>query len=153
MDAAGRHIGCVARGPSGYGAGMLPAGWIPHRRPHDHEPVGWIRPEGDDWVAVSLLGRDLTGPVDWLGAEEALEEAGLTWLADVWVLELADEPVRVRIVEVSPDGVVVQTDDLGAIDVAVERYALPWPAPAELRPRRADDPGGGQFSGPVRRRD
>jgi hypothetical protein len=127
---------------------MLPAGWIIHRRPDDREPVGWIRPEGDDGVAVSLLGRDLTGAVGWLAAEEALKEAGLAWLADVWMLERSDgEPVRVRIVEVTPDGVVVQTDDFGAIDVAVERYALPWPAPAELRPRRADDPDGRVHSG------
>jgi|SRR6478735_1261908 len=120
---------------------MLPTDWIEHRRPDDREPVGWIRPEGDLWVAVSVLGHDLTGPVDWLEAEEALEAAGLSWLADVWMLEQPDggSPVRVRIVEVTPDGVVVQTDDLGAIDVPVERYALPWPAPARLRPRRADD--------------
>ncbi|MCB7137637.1 hypothetical protein [Cellulosimicrobium marinum] len=122
---------------------MLPESWIEHRRPDDREPVGWIRPEGDDWVAVSLLGRDLTGPVDWLAAEEALEETGLSWLADAWTLEQDDAgPVRVRIVEVTPDGVVVQTDDFGAIDAPVTRYSLPWPAPAALRPRRATDPDG-----------
>ncbi|WP_069386244.1 hypothetical protein [Cellulosimicrobium cellulans] len=127
---------------------MLPADWIAHRRPDDREPVGWIRPEGDDWVAVSPLGRDLTGPVDWLAAEEALEESGLAWLADVWMLERPDgAPVRVRIVEVTPDGVVVQTDDFGAVDVPVERYALPWPAPAALRPRRPDDPDGRVLGG------
>ena len=122
---------------------MLPTDWIEHRRPDDREPVGWIRPDGDDWVAVSLLGHDLTGPVDWLVAEEALEATGLSWLADVWMLEQEEgEPLRVRIVEVTPDGVVVQTDDFGAIDVPVERYALPWPAPAALRPRRGGDPDG-----------
>ncbi|OLT48711.1 hypothetical protein BJF88_16655 [Cellulosimicrobium sp. CUA-896] len=124
-------------------AGVLPSDWIAHRRPDDREPVGWIRPEGDDWVAVSLLGRELTGAVDWLSAEEALEATGLAWLADVWMLERpGGEPLRVRIVEVTPDGVVVQTDDFGAVDAPVERHALPWPAPAELRPRRDDDPDG-----------
>ena len=122
---------------------MLPADWIAHRRPDDREPVGWIRPEGDDWVAVSLLGRELTGPVDWAAAEEALEETGLSWMANVWMLERGDgEPLRVRLVEVTPDRVVVQTDDFGAIDVAVERYELPWPAPSALRPRREGAPDG-----------
>ncbi|GII98610.1 hypothetical protein CLV28_0376 [Sediminihabitans luteus] len=122
---------------------MLPPDWIPHRRPDDREPIGWIRPAGDDWVAVSLLGRDVTGPVEWLEAEEALEDAGLRWLADVWTLEPelpGDPPLRVRMVEVTPDRVVVQTDDHGAIDAPVTRHVLPWPAPARLRPHRAGDP-------------
>lgn len=123
---------------------MVPDGWVEHRRVGDREPLGWVRPEGDAWVAVSLLGHDLTGPVDWLDAEEALDAAGLRWLADVWMLERPDgaEPLRVRITHVAPDGVVVQTDDFGAIDVAVDVYELPWPAPATLRPRRSDDPDG-----------
>ncbi|CAM3573021.1 hypothetical protein [Isoptericola cucumis] len=122
---------------------MLPADWIEHRRPDDREPVGWIRPDGDDWVAVSLLGRALTGPVDWAVAEEALEETGLSWMADAWMLERDDdEPLRVRLVEVTPDRVVVQTDDFGAIDAPVERFELPWPAPDGLRPRRDGDPDG-----------
>lgn len=127
---------------------MLPTDWIPHRRPEDREHVGWIRPDGDDWVAVSLLGHDLTDPVDWLDAEEALDSAGLSWLADVWMLENEDEesgPVRVRLVEVTPERVVVQTDDFGAIDAPVTRHELPWPAPARLRPRRAGDPDGRIF--------
>jgi len=132
-----------------YGAGMpapetsLPADWIEHRRPDDREALGWLRPEGDGWVAVSLLGRDVSGPLDWTDAEEALESTGLSWMADVWTLEReGGEPLRVKLVEVTPDRVVVQTDDFGAIDVAVERFELPWPAPAALRPRRQGDPDG-----------
>ena len=56
---------------------MLQEGWTPHRRPDDGELIGWIRPEGEAWVAVSLLGRELTGPVEWLEAEDALEATGL----------------------------------------------------------------------------
>jgi hypothetical protein len=127
---------------------MLPAEWIEHRRPGDREVVGWIRPDGDDWVAVSLLGHDLTGPVDWPAAEEALDTTSLAWLADPWMLEQpAGEPVRVRMVEVTPHRVVVQTDDFGAIDVPVERFVLPWPAPTRLRPRRPGDPDGRVFAG------
>ena len=123
---------------------MLPPDWIPHRRLDDGELVGWLRPEGELWVAVSLLGHDLTGPVAWLVAEQTLEEIGLAGLADAWTLERPGaSPLRVRIVEVNPDRVVVQTDDFGAIDAEVDRYELGWPAPAELRPWRTGDPDGG----------
>ncbi|GAA3210659.1 hypothetical protein ACFP63_02830 [Oerskovia jenensis] len=129
---------------------MLPADWIPHRRPDDREHVGWIRPEGDGWVAVSLLGHDVTEQVDWLDAEEALDSTGLSWLADVWMLEDEEhDPLRVRLVEVTPERVVVQTDDFGAIDAHVVRYELPWPAPARLRRRRAEDPDGRVIFGPA----
>lgn len=123
---------------------MIPPDWTPHRRPEDRELLGWIRPEGDEWVAVNLLGREASGPVEWLEAEQILEEAGLRWLADIWTLERADAaPLRVRLVEVGTERVVVQTDDFGAIDVPVERFELAWPAPPALRPRRAGDPDAG----------
>lgn len=125
---------------------MLPSDWTGHRR-DDGELVGWIRPAGQDWIAVDLLGREASGPVDWLEAEAALEARGIGWLADIWVLERADAaPLRVRMVEVTPDHVVVQTDDFGAIDAPVEQYELEWPAPAELRPRRDGDPDGRVFA-------
>jgi hypothetical protein len=130
---------------------MIAADWTPHRR-EDGELVGWIRPEGDAWVAVDLLGRPASEPVEWLDAEEALEERGLAWLTDIWMLERVDDsPLRVRVAEVTPGGadepgtVVVHTDDFGAIDVPYERTVLPWPPPPTLRPRRADDPDGRLF--------
>lgn len=123
---------------------MITPDWIPHRRASDGELVGWVRPAGDDWVAVSLFGADLTEPVDWLGAEEALEEQGLSWMAGVWLLRRDGRDIRVRLVEFSPDRiesgtvrpgrVVVKTDDFGAIDVPYELIDLPWPPPPELCP-------------------
>lgn len=125
---------------------VIPGDWIPHRRGEDRELLGWIRPDGDGWVAVSLLGREITGAVEWLDAEEALESAGLSWLAEIWMLEgIAAEPLRVRLVEVTPDRVVAQTDDYGAIDVPVERFELPWPPPEGLRPRRPGEHGASPF--------
>jgi hypothetical protein len=125
---------------------MLPADWTPHRR-DDGELLGWIRPEGEDWVAVDLLGREASGAVDWLEAEAALEANGLSWLADVWVLEMPEgDAWRVKLVEVTPGRVgeqgriVVQTDDFGAIDVPVERFELSWPAPPTLRLREPGEP-------------
>ncbi|GAA4426506.1 hypothetical protein GCM10023169_25350 [Georgenia halophila] len=111
--------------------------WIEHRR-EDGERVGWIRPEGEDFVVIDILGREDPTPRDWLAAEETLEERGLRWLAEPWELELDDGyPVPVRIVSVSPDAVTVQSEDYGAVDVEVTVYRLPFPAPSKLRPRTA----------------
>lgn len=132
---------------------MLPDDWTPHRR-DDGELVGWIRPEGNDWVAVDVLGRVASDPVDWLEAEAALEAVGLSWLADVWMLEgETADPLRVRFVEVTPSDadragrVVVKLDDFGDMQrPSAEQFTLPWPAPARLRPAHADDPDGRTLS-------
>jgi hypothetical protein len=125
---------------------MPPADWTPHRR-EDGELVGWIRPDdGDLWVPVDLLGREAAEPQEWLDAEAVLEARGIAFLGEIWMLEQTDAaPLRVRLVEVTPERVVVQTDDFGAIDAPVERHVLPWPAPARLRPRNAADPDGRAF--------
>ena len=130
----------ILRTPAGGRA--IPADWTAHRR-DDRELLGWIRPDGDAWVAVDLLGREVTPPVEWLDAEDALEARGLAWLAEVWMLETPDGAIRVRIAEIAPPAkpgesglVVVHTDDYGAIDVPYTRHDLPWPAPVELRPKR-----------------
>ncbi|MGI6879134.1 hypothetical protein [Microbacterium sp. gxy059] len=121
--------------------------WIPHRRASDGELVGWIRPAGDGFVALSLFAAPLTGEVDWLDAEETLDAEGLSWLAEPWILERDGRGIRVRIVEVSPGDppgtgrVQVKTDDFGAIDVPYELIDLPWPPPAALRPIRDDERG------------
>lgn len=118
---------------------MPPESWIEHRRPSDREIVGWISPEGDGFVAHDALGRAVTGTVDWLDAEEALEERGLRWIADLWQLDLSDGTrERVRIVEVTPERVVVKVDDFGAVDVVTASYVLPFPAPDTLRPFEGD---------------
>lgn len=121
--------------------------WTPHRR-DDGELLGWIHPDGDEWVAVDVLGRRVSGPTEWLDAETALEERGIGWLADPWMLEgEADRPLRVRILEVTPDDegvpgrIVVKIDDFG--DMArppVQQYVLEWPIPARLRAPTTGDP-------------
>ncbi|WP_407653628.1 hypothetical protein [Cellulomonas alba] len=111
-----------------------------HRRTGDRELLGWLRAEGDDYVAVDLLGRELTDAVDWPTAEEALDARGLRWLSDLWQLRLDDGSVeRVRIVEVRPDDrVVVKRDDLGAVGAEQVVHVLPFPAPAALQPFAGD---------------
>ncbi|RLK46646.1 hypothetical protein [Microbacterium telephonicum] len=112
----------------------------PHRR-DDGELLGWIRPADDAWVAVDLLGRELTGAVDWLEAESALEAHGIAYLADPWMLEAeAERPLRVRLVEVTPVRIVVKPEDFGDVGRPARRIELPWPLPSRLRPPRPDDP-------------
>lgn len=125
---------------------MIPADWTPHRR-EDGELLGWIRPEGADWLAVDVLGREVTGEIDWLDAEAALEEHGIRWLADPWILEgEGPEPLRVQIVEVVPEGdgrITVKVDDFGDMQrPPTQQYTLTWPLPARLRPLGPDDPDG-----------
>ncbi|QGQ20188.1 hypothetical protein GC089_14470 [Cellulomonas sp. JZ18] len=129
---------------------MLPQDWIDHRRAGDRELVGWLRPEGEGFVAIDRLGRALTDAVDWDVAEAALDERGLHWLADLWELELEDgSTTRVRLVEVSPERVVVKRDDFGDVSAELRTWTLPFPAPATLRPYASDpsvlDAGPGGF--------
>ncbi|MGO4783860.1 hypothetical protein [Cryobacterium sp. W22_MBD10_FK3] len=117
---------------------MLPEDWIEHRR-EDREPVGWIVPEGEGFRPVDRLGRGVaTEPVDWLEAEEILEALGLGFLAERYLLRLADGTERpVRISEASPDGVTVVADEYGAasaVGANSDSFRLPFPAPETLRP-------------------
>jgi hypothetical protein len=108
--------------------------WIEHRR-HDGERVGWLRPEGEGFVPVDLLGRELGPAVDWLTGEETLERAGIGYLADPFELRLDDGSwLRVRLTEVSTRRIVVKKDDFGAIDAPQLFYELPFPMPPALRP-------------------
>lgn len=118
---------------------MLRSDWIEHRRPGDCELLGWARPEGDGFVAIDRLGHEITDVVDWLEAEEALDARGLHWLAGLWRLTHDDgTSTRVRIVEVSPERVVVKLDDFGAVGAELRTWTLPFPAPDSLRPYDGD---------------
>ena len=122
--------------------GGVPGDWTVHRR-DDGELVGWIRPDGDAWTAIDLLGREAVASVDWLDAEAALEERGIGYLADVWMLEReGGTPLRVRMLEVTPARIVEKVDDYRDVSRATERFTLPWPIPAGLRAPRAGDPDG-----------
>ena len=110
--------------------------WIEHRR-HDGELVGWMRPCDEQFVVVDLLGREVTGPVEWLEAEETLDALGIGYLADPYLLRLDDgHDLRVRITEVSTQRIRVKKDDFGDMNAPVNNYELPFPAPDKLRPYR-----------------
>jgi hypothetical protein len=111
--------------------------WIEHRR-DDRERLGWMHPEGDGFVVIDLLGRELTEPIDWLAAEELLEATGIGYLADPYELLLDDGTwLRVRITEVSTEHIRVKRDDWGAIDIPLLEFVVEFPMPDRLRPLRA----------------
>ncbi|MFF2488895.1 hypothetical protein ACFVSU_21010 [Microbacterium sp. NPDC058062] len=121
---------------------MLPADWIEHRRA-DGEILGWMLASGDGFRVFDLLGRERTpegvADLEWLAAEELLEELGIGYLADRWTLRLADGTERpVRIAEASARGVTVVADEYGAasaVGADPERFRLPFPVTSELAPR------------------
>jgi hypothetical protein len=117
-----------------------------------------MRPDGDGFVAVDLLGRDRSMAVDWLEAEELLEELGIGYLADAYLLRRAEDAsadgerggagdvaggqvgdVRVRIIEVSTAGILVKRDDFGDVTASLQQFTLSWPMPDSLRPMSADE--------------
>ena len=94
-----------------------------------------MRPEREGFVVIDLLGRTVSPELDWFAAEELLDSLGIGYLADPYELLLDDGTwLRVRILEVSTDGIRVKRDDWGAIDVPLLEYSLPFPIPDELRP-------------------
>jgi hypothetical protein len=112
----------------------VPSDWIEHRR-GDGELVGWMRPEADGFVVIDLLRRPVTGTVDWSTAEETLESTGIGYLADPYeMLDSNGVWLRVRIVEVSPDGVRLKQEDWGAIDAPFVEHELAFPVEGRLRP-------------------
>ena len=114
--------------------------WVEHRRSGDRELLGWVRPEGDDFVAVDRLGRDASGPLGWVEAEEVLDERGLLWLSGLWQLT-GDEGVVGRgrlLVGGRRRGVVTVHDHNAGGDGPPRTYELPFPAPATLAPFEGD---------------
>jgi hypothetical protein len=94
-----------------------------------------MRPEGDGFVVIDLLGREVSGAVDWFHAEELLDQLGIRYLAEPFVLDLDDgASLRVRITEVSTQRIRVKKDDFGDITAPLLEYELAWPMPDELRP-------------------
>ncbi len=102
--------------------------WIEHRRGDDGERVGWMKPVDEGFVAIDLLGRRRTGIVDWLSAEETLDEIGISYLADPHELRLDDGAwLRVRIAEVSPAEIRLKKDDWSDTTAAQLYYTVPLP--------------------------
>lgn len=83
-------------------------------------------------MPIDRLGRPLADPVEWLEAEEALEGAGIPYLADQYELRLDDGSwLKVRLTKVTPEAIVVKKDDWGAKAVGAPQrfFTLPFPMP------------------------
>src|SRR5690625_3282784 len=110
--------------------------WIEHRR-EDGELVGWIRSCGEGFVAVDVLGREVTAEVDGLPGGEAWENGARSSLRQrgVWGLQVGTAQ-RVGSPAVGAEAIRVREDDFAAAAVVgapVRDHVLPFPAPPALR--------------------
>jgi hypothetical protein len=87
---------------------VIPTDWQPHHR-DDGELIGYVVAEEDGLVVpVNLVGHPIGHAMDQFAAEELLEDAGLSYLAEPWVLRHDDgTEQRVVIIEVDADHVLV----------------------------------------------
>ncbi|MDJ1372457.1 hypothetical protein [Gulosibacter molinativorax] len=110
--------------------------WIEHRRGIDGERLGWMRPEGEGFVVIDLLGRARTKALDWLDAETFLEELGIGYLADKYEVLLENGSwQRVRIIEVSTSRISLKQEDWGDMSAPPVYYRANFPLDeAQLRP-------------------
>ena len=106
--------------------------WITHIGGANREPIGWIVPRGEGFVAIDLLGRERSETVDWLEAEETLDELGIRYLAAPYELVTDSGTSKVYIAEATPDFVRVKEDDFNDINSDQTFYTLPFPVPEEL---------------------
>ncbi|MEO6957212.1 MAG: hypothetical protein ABI137_10770 [Antricoccus sp.] len=116
---------------------MIPQNWVAYRRAEDNEILGYLTPSDDiDLVVpVTLFGYPLSEPTDKDCASDVLEAIGLAYLAEPWLLttDQHPEPMKVQIVEASPERVVVKGADYGAMEWFNFSFFLEVPA-TELAP-------------------
>lgn len=111
----------------------VPTDWIEIRR-DDRELVGWVVLDGEDFVTIDLLGRKglLT---DWFHAEEYLNTLGIGYLAAPYVFQRDNGTwVRVRLLEVSTDGITMKRDDFGDLSADLATYSIHFPPGPRLVP-------------------
>lgn len=114
---------------------MVPEQWIPHRR-EDGETIGWIdmivaEPQ---FVPIDRLGRPLDPVDEWYDAEGVLDEIGLRFLMDRYVVEEEGRDTVVRIAHVYDDRIVLSTALTDAVEDVGREIVVPFPAPSTLRP-------------------
>ena len=115
---------------------MIPAHWRPHHREEDHEVLGYLAPEGDGYVPMTPFGHPVSRALPEGRAREVLDGRGLSYLAEPWLLTLPDrdEPVTVRIVEVTPHRMRVANADYGYEEADIGHvFVLEVPEAGRLR--------------------
>lgn len=107
-----------------------------HRRP-DGEVVGYIEMLGELFRPYDLAGRPIGEATQWNDAEDAVEQLGLAWLAEPYLVDVDGER-RVRVTEIDREQIVFVADEFGASQAvgaaALERWVLTLPLTLELRP-------------------
>ena len=95
---------------------MIPAEWEPYHR-EDGELVGYLVVDDETHIVpVNLVGHPIGEAMDRFAAEQHLEEAGLSYLAEPWMLRHDDgTEQRVVIVEIDADQVVVANADFALV--------------------------------------
>ncbi|WP_410660142.1 hypothetical protein [Amycolatopsis sp. lyj-112] len=102
-------------------------------RADDGEHVGYVVPLRDaHWQALTVFGYPLGGPAAFDDSVALLEAEGLAVLADRWSVKHGDEWLACRLVETSPEVVVVQINDFGAEDFG-RQITLKSPGPEVLK--------------------
>lgn len=121
---------------------MVPPEWLPTYRLEDSELVGYLAPAADGQVVpMTLLGTPLGEPMTVFAAEQVLEEVGLSYLAERWLLrhdegELAGTEQQVVVVEATPELAVLANADFAQVVGAPIGAPLRVPLPTD-RLRRA----------------
>lgn len=109
---------------------------FPHVRRSDGEHVGYLRITDDGrFVPIDLLWNELDEPQELADAEVLLEELGLSYLADEWLLNTEDhpEPVKVRIREITSEQITVASTDYSYPADIGALFVLPNPTDALSR--------------------
>ncbi|MGV0110980.1 hypothetical protein [Arthrobacter sp. CP30] len=116
---------------------MIPESWASYYRQDDGELLGYLVPDGDLFLPVTVFGYELGKAVDEYDASYVLESIGLSYPADTWALSVADrsEPISVQIVEASPEVLKVKSVDYGWGQDYGTMIELPVPEPGRLRRR------------------
>ncbi|MCT1515656.1 hypothetical protein [Dietzia cercidiphylli] len=114
---------------------MIPEAWIPHRR-EDGELIGWIDMTVAEplLVPIDRLGRRLDPVDEWHDAEDVLDEIGLRFLMDRYVVEEEGRDTVVRIAHVYDDRIVLSTALTDAVEDVGRQIVVPFPAPDSLWP-------------------
>lgn len=117
---------------------MIPQTWTPYRRDEDDELLGYLKPHEDSSscvVPVTVFGYELAGPAQPDDAERVLDSLGLSYLAERWLLSLANrvEPINVQLVEASPERLVVKSVDFGYEEDYGTLFTLDVPVDDRIR--------------------
>ena len=119
---------------------MIPGGWEAHYRLDDGELIGYLIPaEGRLSIPTTIFGYHLGEAMNRFAAEQTLDDVGLSYLADVWLLAHEDgSEQRVVLVECNADEIVVANADFALVmglprDIG-DRQVLPVPTDRLRRP-------------------